>query len=188
MITPLKKYLPAIVGLLALIWFLVRVIPKPSRAAYPCQRAAFPIAFTFVLWAIGFFGSAKLLRKAASLFRSGNVALSLFLMVCGLWMVYWIGLNFHATFLYGAPAEESFVSEEAGNTPLGTGRGIFPGRVVWNFDPEATKWDGRSDHWWNDENTDPKIVSRMLSDSLQWLTKQRTMPLPGSSCSDTAIG
>jgi hypothetical protein len=29
-------------GLLALAWFLIRVLPKPSRATYPCQRAAFP--------------------------------------------------------------------------------------------------------------------------------------------------
>src|SRR3974390_173415 len=27
-------------GLFSLLWFLVRVIPKPSRAAYPCQRVA----------------------------------------------------------------------------------------------------------------------------------------------------
>ena len=32
------------VGLVSLLWFLIRVIPKPSRATYPCQRAAFPLA------------------------------------------------------------------------------------------------------------------------------------------------
>jgi hypothetical protein len=37
-------------GAAALLWFLVRVIPKPSRASYPCQRAAFPVATGFVLW------------------------------------------------------------------------------------------------------------------------------------------
>ena len=26
------------------------MIPKPSRATYPCQRAAFPVASAFVLW------------------------------------------------------------------------------------------------------------------------------------------
>src|SRR5512146_2567969 len=36
-------------GLAALIWFLLRVIEKPSRAFYPCQRAAFPIASAFVV-------------------------------------------------------------------------------------------------------------------------------------------
>ena len=33
-----------LVGLLALVWYLARVIPKPSRASYPCQRAALPLA------------------------------------------------------------------------------------------------------------------------------------------------
>lgn len=49
-------------GLAALIWFLIRVIPKPSRAAYPCQRAAFPLASAFVLWLVGTFGSIKLFK------------------------------------------------------------------------------------------------------------------------------
>ena len=40
-------------GLIALFWFLLRVIPKPSRAAYPCQRAAFPLASSFVIWLVG---------------------------------------------------------------------------------------------------------------------------------------
>ena len=29
---------------LPLLWFLVRVISKPSRASYPCQRAAAPLS------------------------------------------------------------------------------------------------------------------------------------------------
>ena len=47
----LKIFLP-IVGLVALIWFLVRVIPKPSRLLYPCQRVATPIATGFIAWVI----------------------------------------------------------------------------------------------------------------------------------------
>ena len=35
-------------GLAALIWFLIRVVPKPSRIEYPCQQIAAPIAFSFV--------------------------------------------------------------------------------------------------------------------------------------------
>lgn len=42
-----------LIGLGALVWFLVRVIPKPSRATYPCQRAAFPIASGFVIYLLG---------------------------------------------------------------------------------------------------------------------------------------
>jgi hypothetical protein len=29
-------------GFGSLLWFLVRVIPKPGRAAYPCMRVAAP--------------------------------------------------------------------------------------------------------------------------------------------------
>jgi len=43
------KWLAAVMGLGSLAWFLVRVIPKPSRAAYPCQRAAAPLASGFIL-------------------------------------------------------------------------------------------------------------------------------------------
>lgn len=30
-------------GLFSTIWFLVRVIPKPSRANYPCMQTAAPL-------------------------------------------------------------------------------------------------------------------------------------------------
>ena len=30
-------------------WFLIRVIPNPMRASYPCQQAAFPMASAFVM-------------------------------------------------------------------------------------------------------------------------------------------
>jgi len=33
-------YGPLVIGIASLAWFLVRTGPKPSRAAYPCQRAA----------------------------------------------------------------------------------------------------------------------------------------------------
>jgi uncharacterized membrane protein YuzA (DUF378 family) len=32
-----------VLGISSTIWFLVRVIPKPQRATYPCMRAAAPI-------------------------------------------------------------------------------------------------------------------------------------------------
>jgi hypothetical protein len=51
-------------GLLALMWFVFRVIPKPSRAAYPCQRAAFPLASGFVIWLAGALGSLTCMRRA----------------------------------------------------------------------------------------------------------------------------
>ena len=31
-----------LLGIFSTVWFLARVIPKPSRATYPCMRAAAP--------------------------------------------------------------------------------------------------------------------------------------------------
>lgn len=61
-----------LVGILALCWFLIRVIPKPQRAMYPCQRAAFPIASSFVIWLIGIFSSLSLFKKSRQAFKQVN--------------------------------------------------------------------------------------------------------------------
>jgi uncharacterized protein (DUF362 family) len=53
-----------IIGLFSLIWFLVRVVPKPSRATYPCQQAAFPMASAFIIWIFGLGTTALLLGRS----------------------------------------------------------------------------------------------------------------------------
>ena len=58
------RWLYPIVGLSALVWCLIRVIPKPTRATYPCQRVAFPLASSFVVWLSGALASAAAYRKA----------------------------------------------------------------------------------------------------------------------------
>ena len=55
------------VGLASLVWFLIRVIPKPSRATYPCQRLAAPLASGFVVWLTGIVASTLAYRKARRL-------------------------------------------------------------------------------------------------------------------------
>ena len=42
------------------------------------------------------------------------------------------------------PAEPTKLGSTSDNV-LGVGRGIFPGRVVWAHNPQATLWDGQSD-------------------------------------------
>ena len=61
---------------------------------------------------------------------------------------------------------------EGPNQPLGQGKGIFPGRVVWLHDPRVAKWDGDADRggWFDDRATDPVLADRMLSESLRLLT------------------
>ncbi len=37
---------------------------------------------------------------------------------------------------------EPFKPGDAPNSPIGVGKGIYPGRVVWAHEPGATRWDG----------------------------------------------
>jgi hypothetical protein len=53
-----------LVGFLALIWFVIRVVPKPSRAAYPCQKVAAPLAGSFLVWLAGITGAGIAFRQA----------------------------------------------------------------------------------------------------------------------------
>jgi uncharacterized protein (DUF362 family) len=59
-----KRIFWPLVGLFAFTWFLIRVVPKPSRAAYPCQKAAFPLAAGFILWITTIISSSWLFKKA----------------------------------------------------------------------------------------------------------------------------
>lgn len=61
-----------ITGVLSLIWFLVRVIPKPTRATYPCQRAAFPLASAFVIWLVSLVSSITIFKQARVFFRNAQ--------------------------------------------------------------------------------------------------------------------
>jgi len=58
-----------VLGFVSLIWFLIRVIPKPDRAAYPCMQAAFPVASAFVIWFAGMIGSFFLFKKSRDFFK-----------------------------------------------------------------------------------------------------------------------
>ena len=66
------------VGFLALLWFVLRVVPKPSRAAYPCQRVAMPLASGFILWLVGMAGATAAFGKARSRFQQARFATGAF--------------------------------------------------------------------------------------------------------------
>jgi hypothetical protein len=163
-----KNWILPFLGFLSLVWFLIRVIPKPDRAGYPCQRAAFPLASGFVLWVAGMCTSVLFFRRAQQKMhqaRYAAAALSLAVVVVALGFTF---LGSPSTPV-GAQDEAPFIPEEGANQPMGEGRGIYPGRVAWVHDPNATNWEGDG-YWWEDENTDPIIVGEMVSQSLRALT------------------
>ncbi len=80
-----------ILGTLSVVWFLVRVIPKPSRATYPCQRAAFPIASTFVIWLTGTMITYLSFKKARSTYANRKpVAIALFSLAALMFLVTYV--------------------------------------------------------------------------------------------------
>jgi hypothetical protein len=154
-------------GLVSLVWFLIRVVPKPSRATYPCQRVAAPLAGGFVVWLLGLAGSSLAYRRARRLLSQSRYVMAA---VCA-------GLAVAA--LWGAlsitssdPAGAGVVTAEPPNNPMGVAKGIHPGRVVWIRDPVATSWDGATGAWWEDDNTNQDAVDHMVCRAIHALTGQ----------------
>jgi hypothetical protein len=146
----------------SLIWFLIRVIPKPSRAAYPCQRAAAPFASAFVIWLMAVLGAKWALVHRREFARQRRLvaafACTVGLIVCG-------GMA-----LRSLPASLS----HAGNPPhgpIGVAKGIHPGRVAWVHSPDATSWAGwnspATDPWWGSNHTDLAVVENMMSQGIR---------------------
>lgn len=167
------KWAFLLVGLASLAWFLFRVIPKPSRAAYPCQRAAAPLAAGFVIWLIGLTGAAAAFRKAQTLRRQSRCIAAL---LCAVVAIAAAGLTLPAIWA-GAASEEAtapFTPTDRPNKPIGVARGVHPGRVVWVHDPGATSWDGQTGHWWDDNNTSQEAVDAMMSKAIRALAGKDT--------------
>jgi hypothetical protein len=72
-------------------------------------------------------------------------------------------------------SDERFTTPaEPANAPIGIGKGVHPGRVVWAHDPKATSWDGQTGNWWDDASTDSRAVDAMFSGALQSLAGEKT--------------
>ena len=165
------RFLLPLTGLACLIWMLIRVIPKPSRAEYPCMKVAAPLAGGFVAYIAGMAIALFSLRKAGHLFREHRSLLAVCLVLSGvavgMFTVLKTDSESHAAIL---ATDSLFVPGEPPNTPMGVARGIFPGRVVWMWDSTATTWNGTSGNWWSDNATHQGVVDSMLTKSLRSLT------------------
>ena len=160
---PWLFWLFPIAGLASLIWFLVRVIPKPSRATYPCQRFAFPLASGFIAWILGLSAWAVAFRKAKVSFARRRYVIGLVCLAASVGAL-WLAVSISSD-------EWALAEPHAVNEPIGTAEGIYPGRVVWVHDPDATDWEGPGDgHPWESSHTSLPRVSEMISRSIQELT------------------
>ena len=64
----------------------------------------------------------------------------------------------------------TFVPTDSANSPVGTAKGIHPGRVVWVYDSLLCDQGSTSGWWWEDQRTDPEVARRMMTQALLNLT------------------
>jgi hypothetical protein len=147
------------VGFLALAWFLLRVAPKPSRASYPCQRVAAPLAAGFLAWLAGITGAGILFHQARCRLRQTRYGAAGLAIVVALAAVAWGALSLQS------PAQ-AYTAHPA-NQPIGSARGLAPGRVVWVHRPGVTDWagPGSGQYWY--EHVHQARTDNMLALALQ---------------------
>lgn len=155
-------------GLLATIWFLVRVIPKPSRAGYPCMRAAAPLMSGFVLYILSFTTAFAAIRKSRSLLKKRSYLSAVLLLVVGLTSagVFFVFHNQQPVFASPAIMNEP---PDGANNPMGTEQGIIPGRVVWAWNADATNENCQNkpgNSYWDYINNDTLVIRGMVEESV----------------------
>jgi Domain of unknown function (DUF362)/Secretion system C-terminal sorting domain len=164
-----RFYLPFI-GLIALVWIALRVIPKPSRASYPCMRAAFPVASGFLAYLASIGLSALVYLKAKTWYRRKKYVFAFLGLAIGL--VIPLLMQGNIQFLKANTAPDV----QAVNAPIGTPKGIFPGRVVWAHNANAVVQSCVSDSanhaYFMPENNHQPVIDSMLSSAIHSLTGQ----------------
>jgi hypothetical protein len=161
-----------IMGIASTLWFLVRVIPKPSRASYPCMRVAAPFMSGFILYLFAVAGLARISHDSMKRIIQIRYLSAIILMFAVITAI--------AISLSGIPYyKNQYISAKNGpddgpNQPFGTALGIYPGRVVWTWDTMATNRDCK-DYYFKPENTDQQVVSKMFSKSVIRLTGESSV-------------
>ena len=82
-LTQIKNNWHWLVGPMALIWLLLRSGSNPKRLTYPCQRAAMPVAGTWILAAVAFFAGSLLVKRFAKVSAVVMVLAGVVWMVAG---------------------------------------------------------------------------------------------------------
>ncbi len=173
----LSIILPVVIGVLAIIWFLIRVIPKPSRASYPCMKLAYPLMSGLVIWLLGITGiytSFKLIVKYISVRKYIFASISvLSLLIFGI---------IHITLQTGSVAASPEYKDPVhiANEPFGEATGIVPGRVIWNWNPEATNENctnnmNIADGYFLDKNNNQDVIDKMLSDVMNSVSDRKNI-------------
>jgi hypothetical protein len=141
------------------------------------MKVAIPMASSLLIYLTGLLASLVFFRKAFRRIRESRYVLAASLMVLGL------GFGMSSVFVrknesFAARPPTDFEDPLGPNQPIGEAKGIFPGRVVWTHNPDATNehcipWE-YGDGYFLDKNCDQALVDEMLSVALLDLTGEAT--------------
>lgn len=156
---------------LATIWFLMRVIPKPSRASYPCMQATAPFASAFVMYLLGSGGFVMAFKRFGQALSKSKYALA------GVFLLAALGLFMFTNSQHAIKAtakSQQVTSDFTPNEPIGIAKGILPGRVTWMWDPRSTNEnctntsnnngiiDSDDDAWFQAANNNFQVIDSMV--------------------------
>lgn len=154
-------------GLSSTLWFLIRVIPKPSRAYYPCMQTAAPMMSAFVTYLLSFTVTWWSGRKLYNAIRQRKVVVGIFSFMC-LCLFGTMTLVENSTDLLAQailPVTEPRMAWGK-NNPVGTPRGIYPGRVTWAHAPGAATWEKGTGFWYEDRWNNQEDADWLINQSI----------------------
>jgi hypothetical protein len=174
-----------ILGFLATTWFIIRVVPKPSRAKYPCMQVCAPFMSAFVVQMTALIISVWSFRRYRSFFKQNRSILALsflFIAIAGWMIAFSIPSKIAESMSFSG--SQSFYPP---NDPVGNATGIYPGRVAWYWDSTATNFfctntvnnngiiDPGDDAWFMEKNNNPAVIDSMLSVCILKITGKQTL-------------
>jgi hypothetical protein len=159
-------------GIAAIIWFLIRVLPRPDRIRYPCQQISISVAIGYIafwslLWSAIFHGLGLWIRRVK--YKTAAVAPIILVVFV---LIFSISSNVYAV----NDEQEKYTLtlwDPIPNEPIGTPRGVNPGRVVWVWNPDATEEDIKG-FWWYKQNTNQLVIDQMVSEGIKNLAGAET--------------
>jgi hypothetical protein len=179
-----SKHLPprlifSLMGIIATFWFLIRVIPKPTRATYPCMKIAAPVMSGFITYLLAVAGLTVISRRSNIKILNVRYWSTVILLTGVIGAMALSPVNNIQTVVQ--TTETRTGPEDGPNQPFGDPKGIFPGRVVWVWNPDATNEKfqhndlDKYDWYVNAENNDEKVIGKMFHDGILKLTGKKSI-------------
>ncbi|HNW49882.1 MAG TPA: DUF362 domain-containing protein [Prolixibacteraceae bacterium] len=164
-----------LLGVTSTTWFLIRVIPKPSRASYPCMKASAPFMSGFVVYLLSISISALTIKN----FKK-KLAASKYMAAATLFIAAFASLVIANTANQKEAHAATLLSPQSfkANAPIGVPSGFKPGRVVWVWDKDATNENftpaNNQNSWWAMQ-TSYAEVSKMLENAVMKYSEKATL-------------